>query len=83
MPDASQARRLLRCAVVGSLTPLLSAAEVAGTEVPVTSAMTTLAETLLGGDLAPAGRRLDTVGIGASDLDDARRTIEAIARGER
>ena len=83
VPDANQARRLLRCAVVGSLTPLLSAAEVAGTEVPVTRAMTALAETLLGGDLAPAGRRLDTVGIGASDLDDARRTIEAIARGER
>ena len=83
VPDADQARRLLRCAVVGSLTPILSAAEVAGTEVPVTRAMTALAETLLGGDVAHAGRRLDTVGIGARDLDEARRAMDAIARGER
>ena len=83
VPDADQARRLLRCAVVGSLIPLLSAAEVASTETPVTRAMAALAETVLGGDLAHAGRRLDTVGIGASDLDDARRAMDAIARGER
>ena len=82
-PDPAQARRLLRCAVVGSLAPLVSASEVAGTEAPVTRAMTALAQTVLGGDLACAGRRLDTVGIGAGDLDDARRAMDAIARGER
>ena len=51
-------------AVVGSLTPLVSASEVAGTPAPVTRAMTTLAQTVLGSDLAHAGRRLDTIGIG-------------------
>ena len=81
VPDPDHARRLLRCAVIGSLTPLVSAAEVAGLEAPVTRAMTALAATLLGSDLAHAGRRLDTVGIGASDLDDARRALDAIARG--
>jgi len=83
VPDAAHARRLVRCAVVGSLTPLVSASEVAGVDAPVTRAMRTLAETLLGSDLAHAGRRLDTVGIGAGDLDDARRAMDAIARGGR
>ncbi len=83
VPDAAQARRLVRCAVIGSLTPLVSAAEVAGTDAPVTRAMRALAETVLGTDLAHAGRRLDTVGVGASDLDDARRAMDAIARGAR
>ena len=83
VPGPEQARRLVRCAVIGSLAPLVSAAEVAGTEVPVTRAMTTLAETVLGSDLASAGRRLDTIGLGARDLDDARRAMDAIARGDR
>lgn len=83
-PDEALARRLVRCAVIGSLTPLLSAAAVAGTEVPATRAMAVLAQTALGGgDLAHAGRRLDTIGIAAADLDDARRAMDAIARGER
>ena len=83
VPDAVRARRLVRCAVVGSLTPLVSASEVAGTPAPVTRAMTTLAQTVLGSDLAHAGRRLDTIGIGVGDLDDARRAMDAIARGDR
>ena len=40
--------------------------------------MAVLAQTALGGDLAHAGRRLDTIGIGAADLDDARRAMDAI-----
>ena len=36
---------------------------------------------MLGSDLAHAGRRLDTIGIGVGDLDDARRAMDAIARG--
>lgn len=32
---------------------------------------------------AHAGRRLDTVGIGQSDLDDARRAMDAIVQGAR
>ena len=83
VPGAALARRLVRCAVIGSLTPLLSAAAVAGMEAPATRAMAVLAQTALGGDLAHAGRRLDTIGIGAADLDDARRAMDAIARGER
>ena len=83
VPDAAHARRLVRCAAVGSLTPLVSAAEAAEIDAPVTRAMRTLAETLLGTDLVHAGRRLDTVGIGAGDLDDARRAMDAIARGGR
>ena len=83
VPDAGLARRLVRCAVIGSLTPLVSAAEVAGLDAPVTRAMAALAQTVLGSDLSHAGRRLDTVGIGASDLDDARRAMDAIARGRR
>ena len=82
-PEAGAARRLIRCAVIGSLIPLLSAAETARTDAPVTRAMATLAQAALGGDLAHAGRRLDTIGIGAADLDDARRAMDAIARGER
>ena len=83
VPGAVLAGRLVRCAVIGSLIPLVSAAKVAGVDAPVTRAMTALAQTVLGSDLAHAGRRLDTVGIGASDLDDARRAMDAIARGDR
>ena len=83
VPDTDLARRLVRCAVIGSLIPLVSAAEVAGTDVPVTRAMTMLAQIVLGSHLAHAGRRLDTVGIGAGALDDARRAMDALARGER
>ena len=83
VPAADEARRLLRCGVIGSLAPLLSAAETAGRDAPTTRAMATLAGTALGGDVTSAGRRLDTIGIGATGLDDARRTLDAIAWGER
>ena len=82
VPTRNEATQLVQCAVIGSLSPLLSAAEVAGAAVPVTRAMTTLAGQVLGGKMAGAGRCLDTVGVGAAGLDDARRTIEAVARGE-
>ena len=83
VPSAGDARRQLCCAVIGSLAPLLSAAETAGRDAPATRAMATLAGTALGGDIASAGRRLDTIGIAATGLDDARRTLDDIARGER
>lgn len=82
VPGPDESRALIRCAVIGSLTPLLSAAEVAGVAAPVTRAMTTLGSTVLGSDLTGAGRRIDLVGTGAASLDDARRTIDAFARGE-
>ena len=83
VPDAAAAHMLLRDGVIGSLVPLLSAAEIAGVEVPVTRAMITLAGTVLGADVAAAGRRLDTIGIDAGDIDTARRAMDAIATGAR
>ena len=81
VPGPDESRALIRCAVVGSLAPLLSAAEVAGVAAPVTRAMTTLGSTVFGSDLTGAGRRIDLVGTGAAGLDDARRAIDALARG--
>ena len=68
---------------VVSLVPLVSAAKLAGIAVPATEAMVTLAGAALGGDLASAGRRLDTIGVTAETIDDARRIMDAIAKGER
>ena len=83
VPAASDARNLIRCAVIGSLAPLLSAAVVAGVAAPVTRAISTLADAALGDGMAGAGRRLRTIGVDAADLHDARRAMDAIARGER
>ena len=83
VPSVGDARRQLRCAVIGSLAPLLSAAEVAGRDAPATRAMATLAGTALGDDIAGASRRLDTIGLAATGLDDARRMLDDLARGER
>ena len=69
--------------MIGSLTPLGSAAELAGIDVPVTRAMITLASSVLGADVASAGRRLDTIGIRSSDLNEARAAMDAIATGAR
>ena len=76
IPQPAEAASLLRDAVIGSLVPLASAAGVAGRDVPVTTSMITLASSVLGADIASAGRRLDTIGIGANDIDDARRIID-------
>ena len=81
VPDNSAAQALLRDGVIGSLVPLVSAAEMAGVEVPMTRALITLASTVLGADVAAAGRRLDTIGIRAQDIDTARKSMEAIATG--
>lgn len=83
VPDQGHAVAYVRCAVIGSLVPLVSAARIAGIDVPATEAMVTLAGAALGGDLASAGRRLDTIGITADTIDDARRVMDAIAKGER
>ena len=83
VPAAGDAWNLIRCAVIGSLAPLLSAAEVAGVAAPVTRAIQTLANAALGDAMAGAARRLQTMGIDAAGLDDARRAMDAIAMGER
>ncbi len=83
VPSRQQAQELLRDGVIGSLVPLVSAAELCGLEVPVTRAMITLAGAVLGADVASAGRRFSTIGIDASDIDVARTRMDAIARGRR
>lgn len=81
VPDRGAANALLRDGVIGSLVPLISAADLAAMDVPMTRAMTTLAGTVLGTDVAAAGRRLGTIGITAHDLDDARKALDALAVG--
>ncbi|MEM7257572.1 MAG: hypothetical protein AAF404_09310 [Pseudomonadota bacterium] len=83
VPDKSQAEELLRDGVIGSLVPLLSAAKITGTATPMTQAMVTLVSSVLGVDIAAAGRRLDTIGISADDIDTARRAMDNIAAGNR
>lgn len=81
VPEPDEARALVRCATVGSLAPLVSAARICGVSVPATEAMVTLASAVLGADLDSAGRRLEAMGVTAAGIDDARRTLDAIAKG--
>lgn len=81
VPDPVTAHGLIRDGVIGSLVPLITAAELAGVEVPVTQSMITLASTVLGAEIAAAGRRLDTIGIRAGEVETARAAMEAIAGG--
>lgn len=81
VPDRETALALLRDGVIGSLVPLVSAAEIAGIDVPVTKSMITLASSVLGADVAAAGRRLGTMGIETGDITSARRAMDAIATG--
>ena len=81
VPDRASANALLRDGVIGSLVPLISAADLAGVDVPMTRSIVTLAGTVLGADVAAAGRRLETIGITANDLDDARKALDALAVG--
>ena len=83
VPPQDEAQQLLRDGVIGSLVPLLSAGDLLGEDLPATRAMVELASTVLGADVAAAGRRLDTIGITARDVEDARRAMDAIALGER
>ena len=83
VPDQVQSQTLLRDGVIGSLVPLLSAARLTGLDVPMTQSMVTLAASILGADVAAAGRRLDTIGIVESDIDSARKAMDNIAMGHR
>lgn len=83
IPDSTTAKALLRDGVIGSLVPLISAADLAQVAAPATRAMITLASTVLGADVASAGRRLDTIGIRAGDINEARAAMDAIATGGR
>jgi len=81
VPDQSTAREAIRAGVTGSLIPLVSAAARAGREVPATSAMIELAQVVLNRNLAGAGRRLETIGVQATDVSEARRQFAAILNG--
>ena len=79
MIEENEAKSLLRDGVIGSLVPLLSAADLAGVDTPVTLSIVTLVTSILGADVASAGRRLDTIGIRDTDLDGARNAMDALA----
>lgn len=81
VPGQKEARQLIRDGVIGSLTPLISAAEIAGVKVPLTRAMVTMSHTILGSDVAAAGRRLERIGIAESEADSARKAMDRVARG--
>ena len=81
VPERDGARHLLRDGVLGSLVPLVSAAQVAGLTVPRTQSLVSLTEVLLGADLAAGGRRLGELGIPTGSVDAARRSLETF--GER
>lgn len=83
IPALETAADVVRCAIIGSLVPLQSAGRISGVATPVTDAMISLGSSALGSDLATSGRRLESMGIPASSVDDARRRMELIARGER
>ena len=76
VPDANQARRLLRSAVAGSLQPLTHFAAIAEVDTPLTEAMIALATTVIGDDLT-AGRDLNSLGLTATSPDEARRAVDA------
>jgi opine dehydrogenase len=82
VPDRATAQALIQAGVVASLLPLVSAADLAGTDVPVTRATITLAMAALGRDLRGIGRSLGTIGITATTVADARRQFDAIIAGE-
>ena len=82
VPGAEEAKAILRDGVIGSLVPLISAAELAGVDVPLTRSMVTIASSMLGADIASAGRRLDTIGIRDNELDSARVRMDEIATGQ-
>ncbi|MEP4198309.1 MAG: hypothetical protein ABJL99_22030 [Aliishimia sp.] len=81
VPDHKEARTLLRDGVIGSLVPLMSAAALAGVKVPQTEAIAALTGAILDADIAASGRRLETMGIAADTLDDARRAFDALMPG--
>jgi opine dehydrogenase len=82
VPDRDAAQALVQAGVVASLLPLVSAADLAGTEVPVTRATITLAMAALGRDLRGIGRSLGTIGITATTVAEARRQFDAIIAGD-
>lgn len=80
-PVPQNCEGIIRDGIIGSLVPLLSAADLLGQHLPMTQAMVTLGSAVLTADIASAGRRLETIGVQAADVDTARKTMDAIAKG--
>jgi hypothetical protein len=78
VPTQKGAEKIIRDAVIGSLVPLTSAARLANITTPTTDAMIALASSMLGADLATAGRKLPAMGVDGADTDTARRALEAV-----
>ena len=81
VPTQPQAFSMLSSAVIGSLIPLQSAGLLSGVPTPVTDSVVTLAGTLLKRDFPTAGRRLENMGIDGNGLDEVRRQIESVMKG--
>ena len=81
VPAPEEALELIQAGVIGSLIPLVSAADLIGKDVPVTRALITISMSLLQRDLVGAGRRLDRIGVTACDVVEARQQFDAILNG--
>ena len=81
VPDSEAARNIVRDAVIGSLVPLVSAAQLVGVKTPAHDAMIGLASSSLKADLATAGRKLPAMGVDGADPDTARRALDAAIGG--
>lgn len=82
VPDQMHALTQLRCAVTGSLVPLLSAAEVAAVAVPVTASMVTASAAAIGSDLSTAGRKLEALGIDTTSIEKARGALDNLIQSQ-
>lgn len=83
VPDLQQAVDTVHCAVIGSLAPLRSAADLAGVDTPVTDSVIATAGASLDRRLDVAGRQLHAMGVDARSPEHTRRHLESISRGER
>ncbi|WP_171178541.1 hypothetical protein [Ruegeria sp. HKCCD8929] len=81
IPDQQTSRGLMRDGVQGSLAPLVSAGELAGIPSPLTNSLIAMSDRILGADVAAAGRRLESIGVSADDVDQARRIFDTIVTG--
>ena len=75
VPARDEATAIVRQGVLGSLVPLASAARLAGVAVPATQSIIQVVATLLGADLASAGRRLENIGFADGEPDEIRRAV--------
>lgn len=80
VPDHNAATTLLRDIAIGSLVPLVEAAQAANVEVPVTRSMVQLCATLLGNNVATSGRRLHSIGMDSCEFDSVFQSMSAMAK---